>query len=619
MEDTMEADIAKTTMAGVMNATIQTGTLPSNTQPNQKQPFGSNDKPYRPPPTRIEHVNVVFIRNAKTYDPPPNPNDKITIIHDDSDDEAKDKYEEDNLTPFAPKQTEPSLMENKLEEISTAFLNEECSAIIRNKIPLKLRDPRSFLILCTLGNSITCDACIDLSASINLMPYSLYAKLLGGTLKPPGYFVILEMEDDSKVPLILGRPFLHTANAIICVKSKELNLGVVNKRITFMINKAMQHSHSNDDTCFNIDVIDEVTEEELDALLQDSNPFMSTSKKINETDLYIEFAEFIEVKFKEYLKDEEEADEDFEELTLEEKLRIKKYIQDPPTNIEKSSSAHLEYAYLEMNYLLPVILSSRLKANEKERLVSVLKNHKEAFAWRTSDIPGISPNFCKHKDAIFAFNEECIKAFEMLKEKLTNTPIIVSPDWSMPFELMCDVSDFAIVIEIKNKKGAKNVAAAHLSRLKNPNLDELREDEVHDNFPGETLLRIGNNDEEIPWFADFANYLTENILRKGLTYAQRCKFFLELKHCFSEEPYLFKMCLDEMKEDVFMVLKLKRFSTNVIMAQLGHYSPSTTAKKVFDAGFYWPTIFAHTLVQNCDVCRRSVSLSRRDEMPQNNI
>ncbi|GJR65158.1 hypothetical protein Tco_0011223 [Tanacetum coccineum] len=53
----------------------------------------------------------------------------------------------------------------------------------------------------------------------------------------------------------------------------------------------------------------------------------------------------------------------------------------------------------------------------------------------------------------------------------------------------------------------------------------------------------------------------------------------------------------------------------------GQYGPSTTTKKVFDAGFYWPTIFkeAHTLVKNYDACRRSGSLSRRDEMPQNSI
>ncbi|GJU34904.1 reverse transcriptase domain-containing protein [Tanacetum coccineum] len=234
---------------------------------------------------------------------------------------------------------------NKLEEICAAFLNEECSAIIQNKIPSKLRDPGSFLIPCTLGNLITCNALVDLGASINLMPYSLYAKLSGGTIKPTRMcihlanqsyqypigvaknmlvqvgkfvflvdFLILEMEEDSKVPLILGRLFLHTVNAIIRVKGKELNLGVGNERNTFMINKAMQHSYSNDDTCFNIVVIDEVKEEELDALLNDYDPFMSISEKINEIDLDRVFVEFMEVKFKESPK--EEGDEDFKELTL---------------------------------------------------------------------------------------------------------------------------------------------------------------------------------------------------------------------------------------------------------------------------------------------------------------
>ncbi|GJU77899.1 reverse transcriptase domain-containing protein [Tanacetum coccineum] len=190
---------------------------------------------------------------------------------------------------------------------------------------------------------------------------------------------------------------------------------------------------------------------------------------------------------------------------------------------------------------------------------------------------------------IFDFNEECIKAFETLKEKLMNAPSMVSPDWSQPFELMCDTSDFAIGavlgqregkhfhhiyfasktlnnaqqngylervayrslrefdIEVKNKKGTKNVIADHLSRLENPNIKELRDEDINDNFSNETLMNVSSNDEEeIPWFADFASYLVRKILRKGSTYAQRCKFFSKLKHYFWDEPYLFKMCPDEM-------------------------------------------------------------------------
>ncbi|GJX43716.1 hypothetical protein Tco_0260392 [Tanacetum coccineum] len=183
------------------------------------------------------------------------------------------------------------------------------------------------------------------------------------------------MEEDDRVPLILRRPFLHTGDAIIKVKNKELNLGIGEDRATFHINKAMQHSHVNDDTCFCMDVIDDITKDELDALLDDSKTFLNTSEKISETPL-----------------------DDFEELPPEDELRIKKSIPDPPTGLEmKPLPKHLEYAFLEENSLLLVVILALLEQNEKERLVSVLKNHKEAFPWKTSDIPGIISSFCKHK------------------------------------------------------------------------------------------------------------------------------------------------------------------------------------------------------------------------------
>ncbi|GJZ83016.1 reverse transcriptase domain-containing protein [Tanacetum coccineum] len=81
-------------------------------------------------------------------------------------------------------------------------------------------------------------------------------------------FVILEIEED-KVPLILGRPFLHTADVVIRVKQKQLNLGVGTERMTFHMHSAMKHSYSSDDTCFSIDVIDEILEEDFDALLDE--------------------------------------------------------------------------------------------------------------------------------------------------------------------------------------------------------------------------------------------------------------------------------------------------------------------------------------------------------------
>nr|GEW31738.1 reverse transcriptase domain-containing protein [Tanacetum cinerariifolium] len=135
---------------------------------------------------------------------------------------------------------------HKLEQILVVFLSDESSALIQNKVPPKLEDPKSFLIPCNFNKAFLCDALVDLGASISLLSYSLYAKLSLETLKPTKMilgladrsfqylvaiakntlvevgkftfsvdFVILEMEEDSKVPLILRRPFLHTVDAVI--------------------------------------------------------------------------------------------------------------------------------------------------------------------------------------------------------------------------------------------------------------------------------------------------------------------------------------------------------------------------------------------------------------------
>ncbi|GJT09937.1 reverse transcriptase domain-containing protein [Tanacetum coccineum] len=265
------------------------GSLPSNTQPNPK---GHNSKAYQPPQSCNEHVNVVFTRSGKSYNPPVNPNDQqnnsenpINFNSDDEDEGPTPKIQnpkpvkETSLTkPYKPKIMYPQHLrkekmeaqygkfldmiqavrinvplidvlaempnygkflkelisnKHKIEQISAAFLSNESSAMIQNKVPPKLEDLGSFLIPCNFNKTFSCNALADLGASINLMPYSLYAKLSLETLKPtkmsvrladrsfqypvgiaenmlvevgkftfPADFIILEI--DSKVPLILG-------------------------------------------------------------------------------------------------------------------------------------------------------------------------------------------------------------------------------------------------------------------------------------------------------------------------------------------------------------------------------------------------------------------------------
>ncbi|GJS53576.1 reverse transcriptase domain-containing protein [Tanacetum coccineum] len=136
---------------------------------------------------------------------------------------------------------------------------------------------------------------------------------------------------------------------------------------------------------------------------------------------------------------------------------------------------HLEYAFLEDNNKLPVIIAKDLSVDEKTALIKVLKSRKRAIVWILSDINGINPEFCSHKiimeedyepavqhqrrvhlkihDVIKKEVEKLLDARLIypildspwtLKKKLTEASILIAPDWDQPFELMCDASDYAI-------------------------------------------------------------------------------------------------------------------------------------------------------------------------------
>jgi hypothetical protein len=96
--------------------------------------------------------------------------------------------------------------------------------------------------------------------------------------------------------------------------------------------------------------------------------------------------------------DDEEEETTFEKIVFDTEHKVTKSLDEPPTDLVlKPLPKHLEYAFLEEESLLPVIISSKLSERKKLKLISILKNHKRAFAWKTSDIPGICPSFCNHK------------------------------------------------------------------------------------------------------------------------------------------------------------------------------------------------------------------------------
>nr|GEU69847.1 reverse transcriptase domain-containing protein [Tanacetum cinerariifolium] len=95
-------------------------------------------------------------------------------------------------------------------------------------------------------------------------------------------------------------------------------------------------------------------------------------------------------------------------------------------------------------------------------------------------------------------------------------------------------------------KGAKNLAADHLSRFENPHQDEFENKEITETFPLETLGMIAfRGDSSTSWFFDFANYHAGNFIVKGMSSQQKKKFFKDVKHYFWDDPYLFKICTDQ--------------------------------------------------------------------------
>ncbi|GJW08781.1 reverse transcriptase domain-containing protein [Tanacetum coccineum] len=180
------------------------------------------------------------------------------------------------------------------------------------------------------------------------------------------------------------------------------------------------------------------------------------------------------------------------------------------------------------------------------------------------------------------------------------------------------LQEFDIII--RDKKGSENLAADHLSRLENPHKDVLENKDINENFPLETLGVISSG--STPWFADFANFHAGNFIIKGMSSQQKKKFFKDVKHYFWDDPYLFRICADQIirrcvhGQEAFDILKACHEGPTG-----GHHGANLTAKKVFDAGFFWPTIYrdAHAMIKSCDTCQHQGKISQRDEMPQNAI
>nr|GEV49857.1 reverse transcriptase domain-containing protein [Tanacetum cinerariifolium] len=391
------------------------------------------------------------------------------------------------MTKFAS--TIKSLLTNKdkLFELAKIPLNENCSAMILKKLPKKLEDPGKFLIPCDFPGMDVCHALADLGASINLMPLFVWRKLFLPELTPTR--MTLELAD-------------RTDRALIDVYGEEITLRVNDEAVTFNLNQTTRYSSTYDDLSVNlIDIIDVAREEyaqevlgfssnslggsptsTFESILSDSSPFLTS----------FEESDFILEEIEAYLKDDSISPE-IDHVNFDSEGDI----------WHKISKSGLEVDRAKVDVIAKLPHPNSVKG------VRSFLGHARFYRRFIQDFSKIARPMTHllEKETPFVFSKDCIDAFETLKKKLTEVPILVVPDWNLPFELMCDASDFAI----------------------------------------------------------------------GAVLGQR--------------PIG------------------------------GHHGANLTMKKVFDVGFFWPTIYryAHTMIKSCDMCQKQGKISQRDEMPQNVI
>ncbi|GJX81265.1 reverse transcriptase domain-containing protein, partial [Tanacetum coccineum] len=598
------------------------------------------------------------------------------------------------------------LLTNKatLEEACKIIMNERCSAVLLNKLPSKEKDPGSFTIPCNIGQLHIDNALADLGASISLIPYSMYKKLGLGEPKatrmsleladrsiqyPRGIienvlikvdkfvlpidFVILDMPEDSRVPIILGRQFLATARAMIDVFNKKITLRVGDDEVLFDVDQSIKRPTTKDDECYGIDDLDDAINDEAQELMANEEPDsdksfpiivsseLSDKEKISLLQVLERRKGVIAWKISNikgisptYCAHKILMEDDYKPV-IQPQRRLNLKVQDVVKNeIVKLLDSRLIYAIsnsswdsskyqslqrIKKRLPSPVLMGLSLtdECPNLDRMLARCEETDLVLNWEkchfvvkkgivlghkisrsgievdrakidviaklpySTNVKGVR-SFLGHarfyqrfikdfstiskpmtqllmKDAKFDFFDDCKKAFNILKEKLTTAPIIISLDWNAPFELMCDASDFTVEAVLGQRIDGKfkpiyyasktlNNAQEHYTttekellavvfsfdkfcqylilsktlvytnhsalkylfikedakprlirsfvKLENPDLGTFTEEEITDEFPDEYLMILkAELNNNEPWYADYVNYIVGKIVQLG--------------------------------------------------------------------------------------------------------
>nr|GEZ75177.1 reverse transcriptase domain-containing protein [Tanacetum cinerariifolium] len=468
-----------------------------------------------------------------------------------------------------------------------------------------------------------CLALVDLGASINLMPLSVWKKLSLPELSPT--CMTLELADRS-----ISRPvgvaedvFVKTGRALIDFYEGELTLRVGKEAVTFNLDQTSRYSATYDAMSVNqIELIDVACEEYSQEVLgfsMSGNPTPFTKPIGLLLSLPSGTGDILYLE--EFLNDDPSSPPlPPQKLKLVEPTNEKSSIDEPPVVELKDLPPHLEYSFLEGDDKLPIIISKDLEDEEKTALIKTHNIKKRPHSRvPTKRFPTVACllGYAMHqcKDTNLCLNWEkshfMVKEGTILGHKISKNGIEVDkakvdviaklphPTTVKALKYLFNKQDakprllwWVLLLQefditFRDKKGAENLAADHLSRLENPHQSVLEKKEINETFSLKTLNMVSfHGYSSTPWFADFENYHAGNFVVKGMSSQQKNKFFKD------EAVDIHKACYNGPTE--------------------GHYGPNYMAKKVFDSGFYWPTIYrdAHDLVKSCDACQRQGKISQ---------
>ncbi|KAL6321924.1 hypothetical protein AAG906_035826 [Vitis piasezkii] len=534
-----------------------------------------------------------------------------------------------------------------------AFLTEQVSAIIQCKSPLKYKDPGCPTISVMIGGKVVEKALLDLGASVNLLPYSVYKQLGLGELKPTSITLSLAidrensresnrmanidlkgisplvcthhiyMEEEVKpirqpqrrlnphlqevvrvevlkllqagiIYLISDSPWVReeittrlTSSWRVCIDYRRLN--VVTRKDHFplpFIDQVLERVSGHPFYCF-LDGYSGYFQIEIDVEDQEKTtftcPFGTYAYRRMSFGLCNALQHFKDSTWKRFLKDALRRT-----WCLIEKCHFMVHQGIVLGHIISEKGIEVDKAKVELIVKLP--------PQQAVKGVRQFLGHAGFYRRFIKDFSNLSKPLCEllAKDVKFIWDERCQKSFDQLKQCLTTTPIVRAPNWQLPFEVMCDASDFAIgavlgqredgkpyVIyyasktlneaqrnytttekellavvfaldkfrpylvgsfiivftdhsALKDKKGVENVVADHLSRLVIAHNSHVPP--INDDFPEESLMLL----TKTPWYAHIANYLVTGEVPSEWKAQDRKHFFAKIHAYYWEEPFLFK-------------------------------------------------------------------------------